>query len=124
MNEKNELAYEVSKNMEKYYKMKEQAHRLNEPNKMLIGQTEDTMANLPENSNIKKMINTNLEEHDRAYNTGINNTKELMVVPQNYPVLVRKQEEKSFNRAGFINAAILLYGMINVGIIVAIALMK
>ncbi len=124
MNENNnELDYQVKKQMDRYYKMKEESHRLNEPNKILLGQIEDTMANLPDNSNIKKMINANLEEHDRAFNTGINNTAELPMVRKRMLPTVQK-EQKLFTRAGFINAAILLYGMVNIGIIVAIAIMK
>lgn len=39
-------------------------------------------------------------------------------------VLTRTKDEEYLPKAGFINVAILLYGMLNVGIIVAIALMK
>jgi len=123
MQNNDELTYQVNNYMTKYYRMKDESHRLNEPNKMLLGQIEDTMANLPENSNIKRIINSNLEEHDRAFNTGVNNTMELPTVRKRMLPAIQK-EDKIFSRAGFINAAILLYGMINIGIIVAIAIMR
>lgn len=123
MNE--EVKHRLENGMDLYFEMKENESRLNEPNRMLIAQTESVMASL-NNDEMKSFIDGKLEKYDQAHDIGYNNTADLPIVTVIHP-LVRKRsnpEATKVSRAGFINTAILLYGIINIGIILAIALMK
>lgn len=122
---KEEIKHKLDVGMDLYFEMKENESRLNEPNKMLMAQVESVMASLNDEE-MKKYIDNRLEKYDQDHDIGYNNTANLPVVSEAHP-LVRtrtKTEGKQVNRAGFINTAILLYGIINIGIILAIAIMK
>lgn len=123
MNE--EVEHKLDVGMDLYFEMKGNESRLNEPNKILMAQVESVMASLNDGE-VKNYIDGRLEKYDQDHNIGYNNTANLPIIRENYPLVKTrtKSEPKTVNRAGFINAAILLYGIINIGIILAIALMK
>lgn len=119
------LKNKVEKGMDLYFEMKENQHILNEPNKMLLAQVENVMAELNNNA-IKSYIDNRLESYDQTHDVGYNNTANIPIIKESHP-LVRTRtnpEVVKTQSAGFINAAILLYGIINIGIILAIAFMK
>ena len=107
---------------------------LTENNKILLSQAEFVISSLPDDSDMKKIINEIIDrEFDNTKMMG--NTKSLAVAdslkqqgqaPVRALTLVKKEEYPlaSNNKAAFINIAILLYGIVNVGLIMAIALMK
>lgn len=124
MNTNNNLGTIIDSHMDTYFKAKDHANLLTGDNKTLVAQTENHIANLPEQSEMKKFINNRL---DKYYET----TKELGKIDSmnNADTLrqggpTRALVPTTSSRGAFINIAILLYGVINIGIILAIAFMK
>lgn len=128
MNNNNNLKDEISNGMATYFEAKDSFNFLTSENKILVTNTENSIAKLPDNSPVKQYINQELDNYyERTKEMGnissMNNVDELR---QGGPVraLVKTEEPPASSRAAFINIAILLYGVINIGIILAIAFMK
>lgn len=127
MNNNNNLNSEISNGMATYFEAKDNFNFLTSENKILVTNTENSIAKLPDGQ-IKQYINQELDNYyERTKEMGnissMNNVDELR---QGGPVraLVKTEEPPASSRAAFINIAILLYGVINIGIILAIAFMK
>lgn len=127
MNPNNNLENEVKNYMGTYFKAIDNRHYLTGDNSNLVAQTESIITSLPEGA-LKTTINNELDnyyEHTKEIGnvSSMNNADTLR---QGGPVraLVKKEETPISSRAAFINLAILLYGVVNIGIILAIAFMK
>ncbi len=123
----NELKNEIETNMNRYFKAKDNFNLLTEDNKMLVNRVETTLATLPENSAIKKIVDNKIDEYSE-HTKNLGDTKNLNIAydlkQETALVRVRKNNPPESSRAAFINVAILLYGVLNIGFILAIALMK
>lgn len=120
---RNDLETIVNHYMSLYFKAKESPF-LTEDNRTLLGQVDNNIAALPEKSYMKTLINGEIDKYfatTKELGGNLSNADELKQGPVR--ALVKKEEPKS-TRAAFINVAVLLYGVLNIGIILAIALMK
>jgi len=119
----NDLESAVKHYMELYFIAKDSPY-LTEDNRTLLGQVSNNIATLPEKSYMKTLINSEIDKYfatTKELGGNLNNADELKQGPVR--ALVKKEEPRS-TRAAFINVAVLLYGILNIGIILAIALMK
>lgn len=125
----NDLNDNIKRCMQQYFKAKDNFQYLTEDNKILVGQVENYIGILPPDNPVKQTID---EELDRYFSTTkeLGDTKNMQIADnlrqQTAPLaLVRtKPEDKVSSKAAFINVAILLYGMLNIGFIVAVALIR
>ncbi len=117
----NNLEETVNKYMDCYFDAVDNAHYLDEYNRNLIKRVELGIANIPENSELKHLINKKLDEYYDK-NKHLGNTESMNIADE--LKLTRTKKENLPAKSGFVNIAILLYGIINIGVIVAIALMK
>ncbi len=121
------LKHEIDTNMDRYFKAKDNFNLLTEDNKMLVGKVESYIANLPENSAIKALIDEKLDTYS-SETKSLGDTKSMNLaydLKQGQALVRTKKEEHHYSsRAAFINIAILLYGTLNIGFILAVALMK
>jgi len=123
-NLKNMVAYQ----MDTYFKAKDHANLLTEENRILIGQVESMIVNLAPNTVMKNFIDEKIDNYFQATKelgktNELNNADSLkQAVPR--LALVKAEDIKVSSKAAFINVAILLYGVINIGFILAVALMK
>lgn len=114
--------------MDTYFNAKDHANLLTEENRILIGQAESMIVNLQPETTVKKWIDEKIDNYFQATKelgktNGLNNADNLkQAVPR--LALVKSEEPKTSSKAAFINVAILLYGVINIGFILAVALMK
>lgn len=115
---------------------------LTEENKVLLARTIDTLARIPNDSYIgktKSMYGNKLYEMAKQNNgEGLEiaeifrqsnpmDVNDLYTKDNDGPKLALVKKESSYplsSKAAFINVAILLYGILNIGFIVAVALMK
>jgi len=122
---KQELENDITNYMNLYFNVKDSFSHLTEDNKILVSNIETMIASLPKESVIGKIVNTKLDEYFELTKT-LGDTKgksmALVLKNKNLPSLIEEEPVKS--KAGFINIAILLYGICNIGIIIAIAFMK
>jgi len=122
---KEELENDITNYMNLYFNVKDSFSHLTEDNKILVSNIETMIASLPKESVIGKIVNTKLDEYFELTKT-LGDTKgksmALVLKNKNLPSLIEEEPVKS--KAGFINIAILLYGICNIGIIIAIAFMK
>ncbi len=122
-----DLKHEIDVGMERYFNAKDNFNLLTEDNKMLIGKAEQYIANLPEGSEIKALIDHKLDTYsEKSRNLGDTKNMNLAFNLKQEQALVRtkKEEHPYSSRAAFVNIAILIYGILNIGFILAIALMK
>lgn len=124
----NNIKSDISNGMATYFEAKDNFNLLTSENKILVTNTENSIARLPESSPIKQYISQELDNYyaqtkEMGKINSMNNVDELR---QGGPVraLVKTEEHPNSSRAAFINMAILLYGVVNIGIILAIAFMK
>lgn len=125
----NDLNDNIKRCMQQYFKAKDNFQYLTEDNKILVGQVENYIGILPPDNPVKQTID---EELDRYFSTTkeLGDTKNMQIADnlrqQTAPLaLVRtKPEDKVSSKAAFINVVILLYGMLNIGFIVAVALIR
>ena len=131
-----ELTPEVEKNlsnyMNLYFTAQDSFHNLTDFNKNRLESIKITIASLPKTTPMGISINLKLDEYfEITKNIGdtrnMNETDEL----RQGNALVRIKNEttalvptKTSSRAAFVNISILLYGVINIGLILALALMK
>ena len=126
--ENKELTTEIKKQMARYFRAKDKFHLLTDENKMIVARVENSIAALPENSVIKPAIDKEIDSYF-AETKELGDTKNMAIADkikqESGMALVRKKEEHPLSsRAAFINVAILIYGVLNIGFILAIALMK
>ncbi len=119
--------YTIDQYMDLYLKVKEKSNVLTEENNMLVGQTDFYISTLPENSEVKNQINDRIDHYYAS--TKEFNKKNLGTADELKQGITRKLVKvedpiPNSSRAAFINIAILLYGMLNIGMIIAIAVMK
>ncbi len=120
----NDLATNVKKYMNTYFKADESPY-LTEDNRMLLAQVKNSIATLPDNSFVKQIINSEIDRHfaeTKELGGNLNRVDELKQGPVR--ALVKREDTPRSSRAAFINVVILLYGILNIGIILAIAVMK
>ena len=124
----NDLKSEISNGMSTYFEAKDNFRFLTSENKILVANTANSMAKLPNNSPIKQYIDSQLDNYYQ-YTKEMGNTNSMNDIDelrQRGPAraLVKTEQQPTSSRAAFINIAILLYGVVNIGIILAIAFMK
>ena len=122
-----DLENKVTNYMNLYFSAKDSFSELIEDNKILIGNLETLIATLPKETMLGTLINRKLDEYFEI-------TKEIgdkkgkgMVLElknKNVPTILPEETPAKSSRAAFINIAIILYGVLNIGIILAIGLMK
>lgn len=120
----NDLESQIKNYMRLYFTAKE-SNKLTEDNVTILNQVANNIAVLPEESYLKDLINSEIDKYFAAtkeLGKNIEPADELKQGPVR--ALVKKEETPKSSRAAFINVAVLLYGILNIGIILAIALMK
>lgn len=113
---------ELDKQLQKYFLAKENSDLLNENNKILLSNVDTAIALLPEESPLKKYI---YEEMDKHYSqtSDLANTKSFTRV-RALPATIKTPNNLPPSKVAFVNIAIIIYAVLNIGIILAIALMK
>ena len=123
---KEDLENKITNYMNLYFSVKDSFTNLTEDNKILISNIENMIASLPKESVIGNIVNKKLDEYFELTKT-IGDTKgktmALVLKNKHLPSLI-EEDEPVRAKAGFINMAILLYGILNIGIILAIAFMR
>ena len=123
---KEELENEVTSYMNLYFSIKDIFHYLTEDNKILMGNIETLIATLPKDTLLGKMVNHKLDEYFEITKKIGDSKGKGMVLElknKNVPAVIENQPIRS-SKSAFVNIAIILYGVLNIGIILAIALMK
>lgn len=125
---KEELEKQISAYMELYFSAKDSISTLTEDNKSLLGNIEVLIASLPKDSLMGKTVNEKLDEYfARTKELGDSKGKGMVLElkNKNLPAITEEVPDiKTSSRAAYINVAILLYGILNIGVIIAIAFMK
>ena len=128
MPNENSLENQVTNYMNLYFSAKDSFSELIEDNKILIGNLETLIATLPKETMLGTLINRKLDEYFEITKEIGDSKGKGMVLElknKNVPAIIPKEETPTkSSRAAFINIAIILYGVLNIGIILAIALMK
>ncbi len=124
----NSLEQNVNSYMNTYFNAKDNSQYLTSDNQMLLGQVEMNIAALPDASPLKGMINNRIDEFyattkELGKTTSMHNADKLRQQEGQTRMLVKNEHPKS-SRAAFINVAVLLYGIVNIGFIIAIAFLK
>lgn len=126
--DKEALDNQVTNYMNLYFSVKDSFQYLIEDNKILIGKIETLIATLPKETILGSLVNQKLDEYFEI-------TKEIgdkkgkgMVLElknKNVPAVIPEEEIPTrSSKAAFVNIAIILYGVLNIGFILAIALMR
>ena len=119
----------VDGHMSRYFNAKDNSHLLMEENKILLGQIEYDITTIPQDNPLKKLIDNKLDEYANK-NKQLGNTGNVLFADDlkqqaNPLVLSRVKKDNSMSsRAAFVNVAILLYGILNIGFILALALIR
>lgn len=126
--DKEQLNNQLTNYMNLYFSVKESLHYLTEDNKILIGSLETLIASLPKETPIGTLINQKLDEYFEITKE-IGDTKGkgmvLELKNKNLPTMIPEEEPlMKSKKAAFVNVAIILYAVLNIGFILAIALMK
>ena len=122
-----ELELKVSNYMSLYFSIKESFSLLTEDNKIFISNMETLIATTPKETAIGAIVNKKLDEYlelTKTIGDEKGKTMALVLKNKNLPSLIEEDVPVRITKAGYINIAILLYGMINIAFIVAVALMK
>ena len=126
--DKEQLNNQVTNYMNLYFSVKDSFHYLTEDNKILIGSLETLIASLPKETPLGSLINQKLDEYfEVTKEIGDTKGKGMILELKNKNVPAIIPEEEPITRSGkaaFVNVAIILYAVLNIGIILAIALMK
>ena len=125
-----ELESKIINHMNLYFKAKDSFQYLTEDNKARIGRVNLAIAEIPKDSIKGQIVNNEIDKY-LDITKKIGDTKGLKAAQkakeQSSLALVRVKEEKQVpysSKAAFVNIAIILYGVLNIGFILAIALMK
>ena len=126
--DKEQLNNQITNYMNLYFSVKDSSHYLTEDNRILIGSLDTLIANLPKETPIGLLINQKLDEYFEITKE-IGDTKGkgmvLELKNKNVPAIIPEEEPtRKLGKAAFVNVAIILYAVLNIGIILAIALMK
>lgn len=124
---KEELENNITNYMNLYFSIKESFSDLTEDNKILISSIENLIATLPKETILGSIVNAKLDEYFEMTKTigdEKGKTMALVLKNKNLPSLIEEEAPTRYPKAGYINIAILIYGIINIGIILAIAFMK
>lgn len=124
---KDELENNITNYMNLYFSIKESFNDLTEDNKILMSNIENLIASLPKETIVGSMVNKKLDEYFEMTKTmgdEKGKTMALILKNKNLPSLIEEEVPSRYTKAGYINIAILIYGIINIGIILAIAFMK
>ncbi len=124
----NNVEQTINTYMDTYFNAKDNSEYLTSDNRMLLGQVEMNIATLPENSPLKGLINNKIDDFyattkELGKTTSMHNADVLRQQDGQTRMLVKSEAPKS-SRAAFINVAVLLYGILNIGFIIAIAFLK
>lgn len=122
-----DLENTISNYMSLFFRVKEEFSTLTEDNKILVSNVENLMANLPKETAIGSLINKKLDEYYELTKTmgdEKGKTMALVLKNKNLPSLIEEEDTVRMGKAGYVNIAILLYGILNIGMIIAIAIMK
>ena len=126
--DKESLDNSITDYMNLYFSVKDSFHYLSEDNKILIGSIETLVATLAKETVLEKLVNQKLDEYfEITKKIGDSKGKGMVLELKNKNVPATIPEEEipvRSSKAAFINIAIVLYGVLNIGIILAIALMK
>lgn len=119
----------ISQSMRVYFNAKEKSRYLTEDNKILVSNTEYYISMVPNNHPMKQLINQEINNYyARAKELGQNenrsNADELRQKDQTRALVKKEESIVGSRRSAFINIAILIYGSLNIGFIIAIALLK
>ena len=131
MPDSNNLENQVTDYMNLYFSTQDSFQYLTEDNKILIANIETMIATLPKDTLIGQIVNKKLDEYleekEKSEGRGAT-TRVLELTKPNLPVIIpegNEEEQKSYSsRAAFVNIAIIIYGVLNIGVILAIALLK
>ncbi len=125
-----DLAHQVDIHMNRYFNAKDNAHLLIEENKILLEQIEYDITTIPVGIPLKDLIDKKLDEYANK-NKELGNTGNVLFVDdlkqQANPLALTRTKNESYplsSKAAFVNIAILLYGILNVGVILALALIR
>ncbi len=125
---KDDLEMEITDYMNLYFSVKDSFHYLTEDNKILIGNIETLIATLPKESILGSIINRKLDEYFEITKEIGNSKGKGMVLElknKSVPAMIPEEDVPTrSSKAAFINVAIIIYGVLNIGFILAIALMK
>ena len=126
--DKEMLDNQITNYMNLYFSVKDSFHYLIEDNKILVGNIETLIATLPKETQIGKLINQKLDEYFEITKEIGDSKGKGMVLElknKNLPATIPEEEQVTrSSKAAFVNIAIIIYGVLNIGIILAIALMK
>ena len=122
------LEEKITNYMNLYFIAKDSFQYLTDDNKSLVGRTEMEIANTPKDSLKGQIVNRKLDEYFEITKE-MGNSKEMTRIremqTQKYPLAPTSEEPvMKSSKAAFVNIAIIIYGVLNIGIILAIALMK
>lgn len=116
--DKEQLNNQVTNYMNLYFSVKDSFHYLTEDNNILIGSLETLIASLPKETPLGSLINQKLDEYKgKGMILELKNKNVPAIIPEEEPIT-------RSGKAAFVNVAIILYAVLNIGIILAIALMK
>ena len=125
--DKEKLDLEVTNYMNLYFSVKDSFSYLIEENKILVGNIETLIATLPKDTALGKIVNQKLDEYFEITKEIGDSKGKGMVLElknKNVPAIIEEEYQGRSSKAAFINIAIVLYSVLNIGIILAIALMK
>ena len=125
--DKDTLDTEVTDYMNLYFSIKDSFSYLIEDNKILIGNIETLIATLPKETALGTLVNQKLDEYfeiTKEFGDTKGKGMVLELKDKNVPAIIPEEEHTRTSKAAFVNIAIILYGVLNIGIILAIALMK
>lgn len=122
-----ELKNQITNYMNLYFSIKDSFNALTEENKILISNVDNLITTLPKETIVGSLVNKKLDEYFEMTKTigdEKGTTMALVLKNKNQPSLIEEDVPTYYPKAGYINIAILIYGIINIGIILAIAFMK
>lgn len=123
------LNEEIIRDMQVYFNAKENSRFLTEDNRILVSSTEYYISSVPNNHPVKQLINNEINNYylkakELGQEENRNNADELRQSSRSRALVKKEEMPIVSKRAAFINIAILIYGSLNIGFILALALLK
>ncbi len=115
---------QIKNGMNLYFHAKDYYDYLTDYNKTIVNNFENIIASLKEDSPLGIYVNQKLDEYlAQSKESGNAKGKGMILELKNkqFPSVI-DEEEPNIPKAGFINIFILIYGMINIALIIALAL--
>lgn len=126
--DKETLDAKITNYMNLYFSIKDSFSYLIEDNKILVGNIETLIATLPKETVVGSLVNEKLDEYFEITKEIGDSKGKGMVLElknKNVPAIIPENETRArSSKAAFINIAIIIYSVLNIGIILAIAIMK